>query len=42
MDKIAEIIQPDRAKYYDKTKFEQLFDKFDEDKNGFLSKGETA
>ena len=42
LDQVAQIIDEDRAKNYDRNNFEKLFEEFDEDKNGFLSKGEMA
>lgn len=33
---------PERAKCYTEDKFEEVFTRFDEDKNGFLSKAEMA
>ena len=32
----------ERAKNYDESKFEQIFDKYDEDKNGFIEKSEMT
>jgi Ca2+-binding EF-hand superfamily protein len=42
LDMVALIIQGDRAKNYEKLKFIELFEKFDEDKNGYLSKTEMC
>ena len=42
IDKISKCIGKDRAKFYKRDKFDQLFDEFDEDANGILSKGEFA
>lgn len=36
------LIDQKKAKNYDPSKFDQNFDKFDEDKNGFLSKAEMS
>ena len=36
------MIDKERVKSYDPTKFDQLFDEFDSDSNNFLSKGEMA
>jgi Ca2+-binding EF-hand superfamily protein len=36
------IIEEGRGALYDDQKFEELFEKMDEDKNGMLSKGEMA
>lgn len=42
MQKVAEIINTDRKNNYDESSFDQMFDNFDEDKNGYLSKAEMA
>ena len=42
MDDVASIIDKDRAVNYEREKFEQLYESFDEDDNGFLTKPEMA
>ena len=42
MDDVAAVIEEGRAANYEKEKFLSLFESFDEDNNGFLSKGEMA
>jgi Ca2+-binding EF-hand superfamily protein len=45
IDKISYVIHPDRALQYDKDdvhKFKELFDAFDEDKSGYLSRAEMS
>ena len=45
VDEVSALIHPSRAQQYnksDKSKFAELFDDFDEDKNGFLSKQEMS
>jgi Ca2+-binding EF-hand superfamily protein len=40
--KISTIIDEESAQYYSEPRVMQLFEKFDEDKNGYLDKSETA
>lgn len=42
MDSLVNCIQADRRANYSPEKFESLFDKFDMDKNNFLTKAEMA
>ena len=42
MDDVASIIDKERAQSYKREKFEQIYESFDEDDNGFLSKAEMA
>ena len=42
MNHLASAVDKERAKSYQKDKFNELFDEYDEDKNGFLSKSEIA
>ena len=35
-------IKPERAVNYNESQFDELFNKFDEDKNGFIDKTEMA
>lgn len=42
IEHVAKIIEAERAKNYQQDKFDELFDLFDEDQNGFLSKAEMA
>ena len=42
MERVVYVIEQDRRKNYDKNKFNQYFEQFDEDSNGFLSKGEMS
>ena len=37
-----EAIEEDKKEYYSEDKFEMLFEQFDENKDGFLSKPELA
>ena len=42
MGAVVLVIQEERAENYDADKFNQMFDQFDEDQNGYLSKGEMS
>lgn len=42
MDEVASVIDAQRAKNYNRLQFDEMFDSFDEDQNGFLSKAEMA
>lgn len=42
MAQVVTLIDQDRRNNYDPSKFESMFDEFDEDKNGFMSKSEMA
>merc|ERR1711908_134235 len=42
LDDIYKIIDKDRASNYDKAKFDEVFDKFDENGDNFLSKSEMS
>ena len=42
VDKIACVIQKDRAHNYDKSTFDDLFTQFDDDQNGYLTKMEMS
>ena len=42
IDKIIKHMAPERARNYHPEEFDQLFDKYDEDKNGFIEKSEMA
>ena len=42
LNELVTIIETPRAKLYDKTKYKQLFNEMDEDKNGSLSKSQMA
>ena len=42
IEHVAKIIDTPKAKNYQSTKFDELFEMFDEDQNGFLSKAEMA
>ena len=42
MAQVVTLIDQDRMNNYDPSKFESMFDEFDDDKNGFMSKSEIA
>jgi Ca2+-binding EF-hand superfamily protein len=42
LNEISKCIDKDRAENYDKEKFDQLFEKFDENGDNFLSKSEMS
>ena len=42
LDEVAESINQSRCKNYDRNQFDQLFDEFDTDNNGYLSVSEMA
>ena len=42
MEQVCLVIQGDRAKNYDSSKFDELYQTFDEDNNGLMSKAEMS
>ena len=42
IEKVTQSIEGGRASNYDKDKFDEMFERFDEDHNGYLSKVEMA
>lgn len=42
LNELKKVTIPERAENYKEENFEKLFDKFDEDKNGFMEKSELS